>query len=288
MTSPASTLKCAAANPWEAYSARIVAITPEIADVATYHLQFAPRNSSQLEVYRPGQFNMLYLPGVGESAISVSGYDADRKVWLHTVRQAGNVTRSLAKQRVGGSLLVRGPFGSSWPLEECGEEPMVIVAGGIGLAPLRDAIDSLLERRPRSSTTTLIYGARSPDLLLYQQQYSDWQRRGLNLYVTVDHAPLSWNGCIGVVTIVLDRVLAQFSHPPRVLSCGPEVMMRYVARTALQRGVPAERIWLSLERNMQCAVGFCGHCQLGPAFICKDGPVLRYDVIAPYLDVEQM
>jgi NAD(P)H-flavin reductase len=275
-------------DPWQAYSARIVEITPEISDTSTYHLNIPELSLRPTPPFMPGQFNMLYLPGVGESAISVSGYHPHEKTWLHTVRAVGNFTRTLAKQGKNASLLVRGPFGNPWPLELCAEEPVVLVAGGLGLAPLRPAVEWLLEHRQPEPRVTLIYGTRSPDLLLFNREYDSWCARGLKLICTVDRAPPGWQGYVGVVTQFLARSLSQCTAIPLVFTCGPEVMMRYVARTTLEHNIPADRVWLSMERNMQCAVGFCGHCQLGPQFICKDGPVLRLDHVAPYLEVEQL
>jgi NAD(P)H-flavin reductase len=160
------------------------------------------------------------------------------------------------------------------------------VAGGIGLAPLRPAIDECLANRKRFGRTTLLYGSRAPDLLLYTRQYDAWSERGMNVGTTVDRFAPGWRGNVGVVTLLVDRLQPLAPDRSVMFLCGPEVMMRYAVRAALARGLRKERIWVSLERNMQCAVGLCGHCQLGPAFVCKDGPIFRYDKIEPFLDVE--
>ncbi len=275
-------------NPWLAEPVEIAAIRPELSGVATYRLRFRDASLQRRYRFLPGQFNMLYLPGVGEIAISLSAGDARQGTWDHTIRVAGNVTRTLAGLGTGGVLGLRGPYGSSWPLDECHDADVILVAGGIGVAPLRPAIYSCIENRKRFGRISLLYGARAPDMLLYSREYDDWTDRGVDVNATVDRSREGWSGHVGVVTLLIDR-LRPFSPANSVLFlCGPEVMMRYTIRSALARGLRKDQIWLSLERNMQCAVGLCGHCQLGPAFVCKDGPIFRYDKIEPFLDVEAL
>ncbi|MBL9122669.1 MAG: FAD/NAD(P)-binding protein [Planctomycetaceae bacterium] len=273
-------------NPWLAQRARIARVTPEVPGVATYHLRLVDAQRHAQYAFQPGQFNMLYLPGVGEVAISLSAGAEQQGTWDHTIRAAGSVTRALAQLPVGAELGLRGPYGAGWPLTECAGRDVIVVAGGLGLAPLRPAIHALLAEPKRWGRIHLLLGARTADSLLYPGERSAWERSGLAAQTTVDRATPDWTGNVGVVPLLVDR-LAGFD-PARAIMfiCGPEVMMRYTIRSALKRGIAAERIWLSLERNMQCAVGLCGHCQFGPAFICQDGPVLRSDRIAPFLDVE--
>ena len=238
--------------------------------------------------FEPGQFNMLYLPGAGEIAISVSGHPDRRAPVAHTIRVAGNVTGVLSRLKEGDTLGLRGPFGTSWPMSECVGRDVLLVAGGIGLAPLRPAVYALLDHPRRYGRLHLLYGARTPDTLLYTDEFDDWSRAGLAVQTTVDRAGSAWRGNVGVVTTLLDQ-LKQFD--PRntvVICCGPEVMMKFTVLAALGRGIAPEQIWVSMERNMQCAVGLCGHCQWGPEFVCKDGPVFRYDRIAPFLDVRSL
>ena len=273
-------------NPWEVHTVEIARIDPEIEGVATYSLAF--RDAATADRYRflPGQFNMLYLPGAGESAISLSADPSSSGTWAHTVRAVGNVTRALSRLPVGSTLGLRGPFGSCWPLDAVRGQQLILMAGGIGLAPLRPAIYFALRHLAEYRSVSLLYGARTPDFLLYQGELRQWQRQGMQVLTTVDRPGEGWNGNIGVVPQLLRQVEIPDPSTTAVLTCGPEVMMRYAALGAINCGVRKSQIWVSLERNMQCAVGLCGHCQLGPAFVCREGPVIRYDQIEPYLVVE--
>lgn len=275
-------------NPWTTHSAEIVDVEAEIPGVATYHLRLADAAARRVYSCAPGRFNMLYLPGVGESAISVSGFSPATESWLHTVRTAGGVTQTLARLGRGGKLALRGPFGTAWPVEQLAGRDVLFVAGGIGLAPLRPAVEWALENQAALGRLTLLYGARSPGTILYAAQLEAWRARGMHVDVTVDRTDPGWMGRVGVVTLLVDRLRPLDPRNTVMLACGPDVMMRYTARSGLDRGLSPQQIWLSLERNMQCAAGFCGHCQLGPAFVCKDGPVFRYDRMAPYLETEDL
>jgi NAD(P)H-flavin reductase len=273
-------------NPWLAQTVRIGRITPEIPGVFTYDLEFTDPALNANYQFRPGQFNMLYLPGVGESAISLSAHPQSRGRWAHTIRVAGNVTQTLANLGEGGTLGLRGPFGSCWPIDSYRGWDVVFVAGGIGLPPLRPAIYEVLDHRSEYGRVSLVYGAKSPETLMYPREYSTWQAGGIDIQTTVDRASLDWTGNVGTVTVVLDRIKLARPTQTVLLTCGPDVMMHFTARSGLKLGLTPEQIWLSSERNMQCAVGLCGHCQLGPEFVCKDGPVFRYDRLAPFFRVE--
>ena len=279
---------CAPANPWLSHSAIIDRIVLETPGVATYELVFPDPDLAAAYSFLPGQFNMLYLPGVGEIAISVSGDPADGMRLPHTIRSAGNVTRALAKMKEGAGLGLRGPFGSEWPIDACGGKDVVLVGGGIGLAPLRPAIYKLLADRNRFGTLTLLYGARTPDTILYSKEFDQWRAQGLDVQVTVDRTSDGWSGNVGVVTLLLDRLPLPDPENSILLSCGPEVMMWYTIQSARSRGIPDQSLYVSLERNMNCAIGLCGHCQFGPAFVCKDGPVFRYDRVASILKVDDL
>lgn len=237
--------------------------------------------------FLPGQFNMLYVFGVGEAAISLCGDAMDTESILHTIRSVGSVTKALAKLRAKDVLGIRGPFGSAWPVDTGRGGDTVIVAGGIGLAPLRPAIYHLLRHRNDYGRVALLYGARSPSDVLYAAELAEWGKRGdIQVLVTVDRADPDWRGSVGLVTSLFQRV--DFDPQRAVgLTCGPEVMMRFTLREFLSRGVTEDRVYFSLERNMQCAVGFCGHCQFGPNFVCMNGPVFRYDRIRPFFEVRE-
>lgn len=231
--------------------------------------------------FRPGQFNMLYVFGVGEVPISISGDPGTPGTIKQTIRIVGTVTRAMRKMKRGDTLGIRGPFGSHWPIEEAVGKDVIIVAGGIGLAPLRPVLYELLSRRAQFGRISLLYGARTPADILYTQELERWRGKfDLDVHITVDRASGGWRGNVGVVTTLIPRSVFMVSNTI-ALMCGPEVMMRYAVRELQGRGIASEQIYISMERNMKCAIGFCGHCQYGPMFICKDGPVIRLDCIEP-------
>jgi NAD(P)H-flavin reductase len=261
----------------------IRAIRPETPGVTTYDLTFDDPETGYS--FLPGQFNMLYLPGVGEAAISVSS-DAETPGQLqHTVRCVGNVTRAMTRLRTGDKLGVRGPFGTAWPISEARGQDVVVIAGGLGLAPLRPVVYHLLRQRSQFGRVSLIYGSRTPADLLYASEYAAWDDRGIDIHVAVNVAAPGWRGSVGTV-LPLFATLNVDPARTVVFTCGPEVMMRFAAAAALERGLSSERIFVSLERNMNCAVGLCGHCQFGPAFVCKDGPVFPFERVRRLLYVE--
>jgi NAD(P)H-flavin reductase len=273
-----------AADPWLSFSAKLENIIEEIPGVATYDFVLDDPEVAGRYRYLPGQFNMLYLPGVGEAAISLSGMTG--QVLHHTIREAGNVTHSIAQLKPGMCVGLRGPFGSSWPMDACVGKDIVLVAGGIGLAPVRPVIHAVLKEPARYGTLIVLHGARTPSGLLYRKHYDDWRAQGVQVETIVDRADTNWQGHVGVITQLLDRVPLSRPEETIMMTCGPEIMMHFASKTALARGIPAHQLWVSLERHMNCAIGHCGHCQLGPTFVCKDGPVFRYDRIAPLLTVE--
>ena len=292
---PAIHLGFAAANPWLPSTAVIEDIVPETPGVATYRLRLDGAALAEKFEFQPGQFNMLYLPGWGEAAISMSGAahgpatdDKSPPFFVHTIRAAGRVTRAVAGLGIGGRLAVRGPFGKPWPMNELNGLDVVLVAGGIGLAPLRPVIYELHARRDRFGRCVLLCGARSSDNLLYSREYSAWSAAGLEIETTVDRPLPGWNGNVGVVPLLIDRLQLSNPNSTAVLMCGPEVMMRFSATAAISRGIAPERIWVSLERHMQCAIGLCGHCQLGTELLCRDGPVFRWDRVEPLLQIHNL
>lgn len=261
---------------------RVAEVVKETHD--TFTLTVRPANGQALEPFRPGQFNMLYVFGVGELPISISGDPEQPEQLVYTVRSVGQATHALVSRKPGDVIGVRGPFGTHWPVESARGKDVLIVAGGIGLAPLRPVIYHVLRHRDDYVRLLVLYGARSPGDLLYRKQLAEWSRAAdTQVLTTVDYGGLSWRGHVGVVTTLFRHLRL---HPAETVAfvCGPEIMMRYVIRQLEARGVAPNDIYLSMERNMKCGVGFCGHCQLGPYFVCKDGPVFSYQQMRPWLD----
>jgi len=239
-----------------------------------------------IPLHQPGQFTMLYAPGVGEVPVSISGTGPDQ-VLVQTVRAVGAVTRALCACAPGRMIGVRGPYGTDWDVARAAGGDLLIVAGGIGLAPLRGALQAALAQRDRYRRVVVLIGARSPTELIFVRDLGEWHRRGADVELTVDRATEGWAGHVGVVTQLLRRATVD---PARTtaLVCGPEIMMRLTARELVALGVPAAQVRISLERNMRCGVAECGHCQLGPLLLCRDGPVVGYAVAAPLLAVREL
>lgn len=250
----------------------------------TFTLDLEPLDEDPVAPFAAGQFNMLYIFGVGEVPISVSGNPADPHRLTHTTRAVGTVTRAMEKLSQGDTLGVRGPFGTTWPVKDAEGADVVIVAGGIGLAPLRPALYHLLDNRDKYGRLILLYGARSQEEMLYPHELEQWNARpDLDVLVTVDRATDDWGGHVGVVTSLIPH--AQFdSHDTIAMVCGPEIMMRFTVKGLQDQGVAKEQIYVSMERNMKCATGFCGHCQYGPHFVCKDGPVFSFNQVEPIFE----
>jgi NAD(P)H-flavin reductase len=263
------------------------AITAKRRDtVDTWTLELEARNGHDL-AFAPGQFTMLAAFGAGEVPISISGDPARPHALVHTVRAVGLATAAICASEPGDVLSVRGPFGSPWPVEALEGGDVAVVAGGIGLAPLRPALLALLARRERYGRLVLLYGARSPDQLLFGAQLEEWEQRGIEVAVTVDCAGPEWLGHVGVVTRLIHRAgLEQGDYG--ALLCGPELMMRLTAAALAARGVEPDRLYVSMERNMQCGIGHCGHCQLGPTLVCRDGPVYCFGELAPWLGIREL
>jgi NAD(P)H-flavin reductase len=255
---------------------RVERVRKELENTVTLDLR-APSGAPL--AFAPGQFNMLYLFGSGEIPISISCDPAQPETLTHTIRSVGVVSDGLCKVRRGDTVGVRGPFGTHWPVEAGVGQDILIVAGGIGLAPLRPAIYHLLAHRERYGSISLLYGARTQADLLFPHELERWRGRfDLDVQVTVDAADAGWRGHVGVVPKLIPH--AEFNPANTMaLVCGPEIMMRFTILELQKQGVADDQIFISMERNMKCAIGHCGHCQLGPFFICKDGPVFSYAAI---------
>ena len=238
--------------------------------------------------FTPGQFNMLTVFGVGEVPISMSGNPASPSRLVHTIRAVGAVSGALARLKAGDAVGLRGPFGVGWPIDAASARDVLVIAGGLGLAPLRPALYQLAAARERFGRVTLLYGTRSAEDILFRRELDAWQRRsGIDTLVTVDHAPVDWRGHVGAVTTLIPHATFDPAHTVAMV-CGPEIMMRFAIAALRRAGLADNTMYLSLERNMKCSIGLCGHCQFGAAFVCKDGPVFRYDRLRGLLDVKEI
>ncbi len=279
---------CHKHRPMVPTPATIVGIHEESSNTRTYALELDDLGWRESYRFQPGQFNMVYLFGVGEAAISISSDPAQPERLAHTIRHVGSVTRAIAKMRVGDKLGLRGPFGKGWPIVGCRGRDILLVAGGIGLAPLRPLIHTIIRERERFGRVILMYGGRSPGDLLFRKELDGWRENGgIEVLVSVDYAIEEWHGPVGVVTDLIKRL---HLRPERtsVMVCGPRIMNRFVTWQIQRLRVPADQVFVSLERNMRCGVGRCGHCQYGPKFVCKDGPVFSQESIRTIFGKEEI
>ncbi|MBF8247346.1 MAG: asrB [Bacteroidetes bacterium] len=260
---------------------RVQRVRQETTD--TFTLELGEFRSNGGFSFAPGQFNMLYIYGVGEIPISISGDPSKTHAIVHTTRAVGAVSKAMRKLRKGDTLGVRGPFGTPWPVDRAEGHDVVFVAGGIGLPPLRPALYRILSHREKYGKVVLLYGARTPADILFRAELERWRARlDVDVFVTVDRAERSWKGNVGVVINLIPK--APFD-PGRTFAMvvGPEIMMRFTILELLKRGIPEENVYLSMERNMKCGIGLCGHCQYREMFVCRDGPVFAYPRIKDLL-----
>ena len=242
----------------------------------TFTITLSGEDDTNSPSFNPGQFNMLYTFGVGEVPISFSGNADQKEEIVHTIRVQGAVTTAIGRLGIGDCIGVRGPFGRGWPLDKAKGEDVIIMAGGIGLAPLRPVMYFLLSNRENFGKVVLLYGTRSPDEILYKEELMQWRSRfDLEVEISVDHALSNWRGNVGVVTNLYPTTRINPDHSIAMI-CGPEIMMRFCVDKLQQLGMSISKMYVSMERNMKCAIGHCGHCQFGPHFICKDGPVFKF------------
>jgi len=277
--------KCHSQYPMTPFWAELVDIQNEAPGIFTYWLRFRDPAIRDTYAFSPGQFNILSVPGYGEAAISISSNFECNETIGHTIRLTGNVTNAIARLKVGDVVGVRGPFGSSWPIKECSGKDIFIAAGGIGLPPMRPVIYYIMKNRADYGDVVVLYGARTPQDLQFKDEYDIWREAGIDVMITVDRADERWEGTVGVVPLLFYR-LRMDAYNSVAFTCGPEIMMRFVVYEALARRLSIENIFVSFERNMKCGFGFCGHCQLGPYFVCKDGPVFSYQQLQPFFNVE--
>lgn len=275
-------------DTWMPVPARILHVKDENFNTYTIRLRIEDETARNGYRWAPGQFNMLYVPGVGEAAISISSDPETPDNLEHTIRVVGSVTRAIKKMGKGGIIGLRGPFGTSWPTEGIKGKNVVMVAGGIGLAPIRPMIYWLLHHRHHARRVVLLYGCRSPEDRIFAPELEEWERNSaLDVLVTVDNATGNWTGPVGVVTHLLGRIRVDAEHTT-VMVCGPKILNRAAAWQFLQLHVRPEQVYVSLERNMNCGFGECGHCQYGSKFVCRDGPVFRFADIAHIFAKEEI
>ena len=270
-------------NPYDIHPATIVQKIREAEDINTYRLQLVDEQVRQQFRFKAGQFNMVYLFGVGEVAISILSDPDEPQLLDHTIRAVGRTTQAIAGLQAGDVLGIRGPFGQGWPLDEARGRNVVIVTGGLGCAPVVGAIEYIFRRREHYGSVKILHGVKISHDLIYRERFDVWGRvPDTEVLLTTDQPDKSWRFHVGVVTELFEQVTID---PVKsiVLMCGPEIMMRLGVPILMRRGIPAASIYVSLERHMECGIGFCGHCQMGPYFLCKDGPVMRYDRVAPWL-----
>lgn len=252
---------------------RIKRVKREVAAVFTWTLE---AEDGQPFSFRPGQFNMLYAYGVGEVAISISGDCRDSSRLVHTIRAVGSVTREMAKLKAGTVIGVRGPFGRSWPIDEVVGNDVIFVTGTVGLAPLRPLILEVLARRNEFGKVVLCYGSRGIDDILYEDDLHTWRGRfDTNVHVTVHSAPAGYRGRVGSVAAAVKAARLDGENSVAFV-CRSESLTKPAVDALHEKGITSDRIWVTLERNMKCGIGLCGHCQFGPTFMCKDGPVYCY------------
>lgn len=267
----------------------IARVTRRVRDLPdTYTLDLVSADGGPLLRYAPGQFTMMYVFGVGEIPVSISGDAADESRLVQTVRAVGKVSEAVTRLAAGDMLGIRGPYGTAWPVADGYGRDVVVIAGGLGLAPLRPALYQLQAERQKFGKLVLLYGTRRPEDILYRRQLETWRRQlDMEIEVTVDHANTDWRGNVGVVTRLIPRLGIDTANA-MALVCGPEIMMRFAASALHDIGLPDEVIHLSMERNMKCAVGLCGHCQFAGSFVCKDGAVMRYDKVRRLLALKEI
>ena len=268
-------------NPYLPSLARIVRVRDETPDTRTFRLELEGRKPRGLN-FTPGQFVEVSVFGYGEAPFSISSSPLEEDFIEVTVRRVGNVTGALFRLREGSFVGVRGPFGRGWPVEEMRGENVLMIGGGIGIAPLRPLVEYIIANRESFGDVVLLYGARTPKDIVYKEELEKW-REYIDVRITVDVGDETWRGRTGVVTVLLDDVELD---PRKTYSvqCGPPIMIYFVTRRLVEMGFPDERILFSLERLMKCGMGFCGHCMIGGKFVCKDGPVFSYDEVKGLLE----
>lgn len=263
-------------NPYTVEPAIISGIRRETVETKTYTLEFAKQKRGF--VFKPGQFNMISLPGFGEGPFSITSSPLQKGTFEHTIRTAGGLTKQINRLNVGSIVGVRGPYGQGWPVDLAKGKELLIIAGGIGLAPFRGLIEMIIEQRDSFGKVEIMYGSRKPENLIFTSDYDNWRSApNIRLFLTVDEVPedVEWPYEQGVVTNLLNFSKINSANALAFI-CGPEIMMRFIVRSLLIRGFTEENIFVSMERRMECGMAKCGRCMIGPKYVCTDGPVFSY------------
>ncbi len=267
-------------NPLRPLKAMLTKVKDETADVKTFTVHV---NDHFPKTLSPGQFNMLGYPGIGEAPISFSSLRENGEI-EHTIRSVGLATQFLDRMTKGQEILIRGPYGRGWPMEAARGKDLLIVAGGVGLAPLRPVVEEVIKQRNDFGEVFLLYGSKNEKGLLFTDEYETW-RKSFSFQITVDELATKapWKHNVGLITALLDELKLNIEKTTAFV-CGPEMMMRFICRNLIFKGVPAEDLYVSLERRMRCGIAQCGHCQHVGLFVCKDGPVFSYREVAGLMD----
>ncbi|GBE08059.1 anaerobic sulfite reductase subunit B [bacterium BMS3Bbin11] len=268
-------------NPYLPMTAEIIEYIQESPNMYTLRLQFTDPAIQLAYNFEPGQFNMLYLYAVGEIPISIVSDPKDDDIIDHTIRAVGRVSNAMSSLNVGDVIGVRGPYGRGWPVLEAEQHDVVIVTGGLGCAPVVSAINYIANRRERFGKLNIVQGVKHSSDLIWRKRYDHWRELpDTRVLLAADDGDPIWPFHIGRVTDLFEQMVFD-REQAIVMLCGPEAMMRVVVNYILEQGVAENKIWLSMERNMQCGIGHCGHCQYGSKFVCRDGPVFNYEELKP-------
>jgi len=246
---------------------------PETIDITTFRVTMDSSDGTGRFEYKSGQFAEVSVPGVGEAPISISSSPTRPEAIEFSIRRVGELTNALHELKPGDKIGIRGPFGNFFPLEEMEGRNLLIIGGGIGLAPLRSVILNVFDNRAKYGRIDIIYGARSPQDLVFTSEYEEWQKvENIRLHLTVDRGDENWKGNVGLVPTFLKEL-----HPSpentTSITCGPPIMIKFVIQALNEMGFPSEHIVTTLERRMKCGVGKCGRCNIGSKYVCLDGPV---------------
>ena len=266
-------------DPYLPIEAEVMACTHETASIFNLHVSFVERQRHHSYAFHPGQFNMVYLYGVGEVPISIISDPDEKHVLSHTIRALGRVTKALQKLPVGARIGIRGPYGQGWPLHKVQGKDIVIVTGGLGCAPSVSIINYILARRSQYGKLKILQGVKHSDDFIFRKQYDEWkQSPNTEIHIAADQAGPKWPWSVGYVTDMIETLDLQPNNTIAMM-CGPEMMMHTAINALGKKGIAEQDIYLSMERNMECGIGHCGHCQYGGLFVCKDGPVFAYPEI---------